>query len=619
MANANWNGGHAKSRAQARAWLAHNERDRRADPQVSHANREIDQSRTHLNYEVGPTAAMTYEEKCARLDAKLEEFGYPLDADLGANSRLAKTCLQGIVVYPPDALVDGEQADDDALRAFFEAVAGLSADRFGAENIIAAYVDRDEVHDYTDAATGEVRTAKPHMHLYVVPIVDAPQVQRVPIYVTPDGMETLNADEAERVYITPQNAETDDPSQAAEGENGEPLTGPKCARVKSGRRKYKKVKPDANAPVTRKLQGAEFSSAARISAFNSAVHQMVRERFGLQWNTHEPGTYQRDADKKNKTVEELKAESFAREAAQQVERVDVLVRSAEATLGDAQANAEEMTKRANEAKRERDDAAREMQAIRRRNAELAGDVYDGGDGKRYYGVKGLRGQISKLSSERRNLTESNAELEEQNKAAEAKHAELVAESERLQRQNATQANALKQREAEAKERENELDARERVVANAERDARSVRDSADDYARRRRAQADEAASKVTERVRSSLSDRLFDLVGYHAVELLGSLLNGVADECDKRDVRFSKSNELVSGTLRRAAALLNGLQGLEGDKGWYVRVGAQQLMREKLADHFEKQAKIEAMTAYDAAMAEEQQETPKPDNYDYPSW
>lgn len=619
MANANWNGGHAKSRAQARAWLAHNERDRRADPQVNHANREIDKSRTHLNYEVGLTAAMTYDEKCARLDARLEEFGYPLDADLGANSRLAKTCLQGIVVYPPDALVDGEQTDDDALRAFFEAVAGLSADRFGAENIIAAYVDCDEVHDYTDAATGEVRTAKPHMHLYVVPIVDAPQVQRVPIYVTPDGMETLNADEAERVYITPQNAETDDPSQAAEGENGEPLTGPKCARAKSGRRKYKKVKPDANAPVTRKLQGSEFSSAARISAFNAAVHQMVRERFGLQWNTHEPGAYQREADKKNKTVEQLKAESFAREAAQQVEKVDELVREAKATLGDAQANAEAMTKQADEAKRERDDAAREMQAIRKRNAELSGDIFEGEDGRRYYGTKGLRGRISELSNERNKLATENAELVKRNKAAEAKHAELVAESERLTQQNATQASALQQREAKAKDREDELDARERVVANAERDARSVRDSADDYARRRRAQADEAASKVTERVRSSLSDRLFDLVGFHAVELLGSLLNGVADECDKRDVRFSKSNELVSGTLRRAAALLNGLQGLEGDKGWYVRVGAQQLMREKLADHFAKQAKIEAMTAYDAAMAEEQQETPKPDTYDYPSW
>lgn len=618
MANANWNGGHAKSRAQARAWLAHNERDRRADPQVSHANREIDQSRTHLNYEVGPTAAMTYGEKCARLDARLEEFGYPLDADLGANSRLAKTCLQGIVVYPPDALVDGEQADDDALRAFFEAVADLSADRFGAENIIAAYVDRDEVHDYTDAVTGEVRMAKPHMHLYVVPVVDAPQVQRVPIYVRPDGTETLNADEAERVFLTRQNAETDDPSQAAEDENGEPLTGPRCARVKSGRRKYKKVKPDANAPVTRKLQGSEFSSAARISAFNSAVHQMTRERFGLQWNMHEPGTYQRDADAKNKTVEQLKAESFAREAAQQVEKVDALVRTAEATLGDAQANAEAMTKQADEAKRERDDAAREMQTIRKRNAELAGDVYDGGDGKRYYGTKGLRGQIAKLSGERRNLTKLNAELEEQNKAAEVKHAELLAENERLQRQNATQANALKQREAEAKDREDELDARERTVANAERDARSVRDSADDYARRRRAQADEAASKVTDRVRSSLSDRLYDLVGYHAVELLGSILSGVADVCDKHDVRFAKSNELVSGTIRRAATLLNGLQHLEGDKGWYVRVGAQQAMREKLVVHFERQAKYEALTYFDEP-SEQQQAAPKPDNYDYPSW
>lgn len=618
MANANWNGGHAKSRAQAHAWLRHNDRERRADPQVSHANRELDQTRTHLNFEVGPTAGMTYEEKCARLDARLEEFGYPADVDLQTKGHTTPTCMQGIIVAPPDALCSEEHIHDGSLEAFFEGVVDIASQKFGAENIIASYVDVDEMHEYIDAETDKVRMSVPHMHLYVVPVVDVKPLQRVPIYLTPDGEETLNVDEAELVFLTPQNAETDDPSQAAEDENGEPLTGPKCARVKSGRRKYKKVKPDANAPVTRKLQGSEFSSAARISAFNNAVHQMALDQFGLRWNTHEPGTYKRIPGTKNKTVEQLKAESFAREAAQQVEKVDALVRTAEATLGDAQANAEAMTKQADEAKRERDDAAREMQAIRKRNAELSGDIFEGEDGRRYYGTKGLRGRISELSNERNKLATENAELVKQNKAAEAKHAELVAENERLTQQNATQANALKLRETKAKEREGELDARERTVAAAEHDAQTVRDNADDYARRRRAQADEAASKVTDRVRSSLSDRLYDLVGYHAVELLGSILNDVADVCDKHDVRFAKSNELVSGTIRRAATLLNGLQHLEGDKGWYVRVGTQQAMREKLVVHFERQAKYEALTYFDGP-SEQQQAAPKPDNYDYPSW
>lgn len=614
MANANWNGGHAKSRAQAHAWLRHNDRERRADPQVSHANRELDQTRTHLNFEVGPTAGMTYEEKCARLDAKLEEFGYPADVDLQTKGHTTPTCMQGIIVAPPDALCSEEHIHDGSLEAFFEGVVDIASQKFGAENIIASYVDVDEMHEYIDAETDKVRMSVPHMHLYFVPVVDVKPLQRVPIYLTPDGEETLNADEAERVFLTPQNAETDDPSQAAEDENGELLTGPKCARVKSGRRKYKKVKPDANAPVTRKLQGSEFSSAARISAFNNSVHQMSLERFGLRWNTHEPGTYKRIPGTKNKTVEQLKAESFAREAAQQVEKVDALVRTAEATLGDAQANAEAMTKQADEAKRERDDAVKETQAIKKRNAELSGDIFEGEDGRRYYGTKGLRGRISELSNERNKLATENAELVKRNKAAEAKHAELVAESERLTQQNATQANALKLRETKAKEHEDELDARERTVAAAEHDAQTVRDNADDYARRRRAQADEAASKAAERVRTSLSNRLFDLVGYHAVELLGSLLNGVADVCDKHDVRFAKSNELVSGTIRRAATLLNGLQHLEGDKGWYVRVGSQQAMREKLADHFAKQAKIEALTYFDEP-SEQQQAAPKLDNYD----
>lgn len=63
MANANWHGGKSKGRAQAYARLRHNDNERRADPQVEHANREIDKSRTHLNFEVGPTAGLSYEQK----------------------------------------------------------------------------------------------------------------------------------------------------------------------------------------------------------------------------------------------------------------------------------------------------------------------------------------------------------------------------------------------------------------------------------------------------------------------------------------------------------------------------------------------------------------------------
>lgn len=132
MANANWNGGHAKSRAQAHAWLRHNDRERRADPQVSHANRELDQTRTHLNFEVGPTAGMTYEEKCARLDAKLEEFGYPADVDLQTKGHTTPTCMQGIIVAPPDALCSEEHIHDGSLEAFFEGVVDIASQKFGA-------------------------------------------------------------------------------------------------------------------------------------------------------------------------------------------------------------------------------------------------------------------------------------------------------------------------------------------------------------------------------------------------------------------------------------------------------------------------------------------------------
>lgn len=316
MANSNWHRGKAKGRAQAKAWLRHNDKERRKDPQVNHKNRDIDKSRTDRNFEVGPTAGMTYEEKCARLDAALDKWGYPTDGDLGTVNSRTPSCMQGIVVYAPDALDNDEAETDGRLAAWFEKAADEACEQFGEENVIAAYVDVDEVHDYTDARTGETRTSKRHMHLYVVPVCEVKQTARTPLYVRPDGTETENADEAQQVYITVNNAETDDASKAAKNDDGTPKTGPKCARLKSGRRKYKRQKRGEAATSKLMLRGSEFSSTENVTRFNKAVHDMTVREFGVPWNTHEPGTYQRNDGDEDRSVEELKAASVEREVAQ---------------------------------------------------------------------------------------------------------------------------------------------------------------------------------------------------------------------------------------------------------------------------------------------------------------
>lgn len=358
MANSNWNGGHAKGHAQAKAWLRHNEKDRRADPQVDHSNRDIDRSRTSRNFEVGPTKGWSYDRKCDRLEARLDEFGYPTDNDLGPIRKTTPSSMQGIVIYAPDDLDNDEAEADGRLEAWAEDAVAEAASQFGEENIIAAYVDVDEVHDYTDAQTGEVRRSKRHIHLYVVPVCEVKAVEREPVYLTPEGEETTEESEAEQVYVTDQNAETDDPERAAiDEETGEPKMRAKRARTKSGRPKYKKKKRSEVTKKSTKLSGSEFCLRDNIMRFNKAVDDMTREKYGIKWNTG----VARDPDKRNQTTEELKAKTAEREIAQRVEEaaaeIEAKVKASEQTLDDAEAAAKTIkTDAENEAKTIKDDA-----------------------------------------------------------------------------------------------------------------------------------------------------------------------------------------------------------------------------------------------------------------------
>lgn len=48
-----------------------------------------------------------------------------------------------------------------------------------------------------------------------------------------------------------------------------------------------------------------------MSALNAAIHRRTEAEFGMKWNSHELGTYQRTEGDENKSVEELKAASAA--------------------------------------------------------------------------------------------------------------------------------------------------------------------------------------------------------------------------------------------------------------------------------------------------------------------
>lgn len=483
MANGNWHNGRAKSRSQAKAWLRHNDKERRADPQIRHANREIDKSRTHLNFEVGPTKNLTLEEKFDRLEARLDEFGYPTDADLGEKNQNTPTCMQGIILNAPDALNTVEALEDGRFKKWADAAAEEVCACFGEENVIAMDADVDEQHVYTDAKTGEKRTSRFHVHCFVVPVCEVKQVKKQFVYLRPDGTETLEESEAERVYITVNNSETDDETKAAKNEDGTPKMGPKHARLKNGRRKVKKQKRSEATETKLKLSGSEFALSENKDKLNRAIHERTKRDFGFGWNTHEPGTYKRNPGDRNETVEELKAKTAEREIAQRVEEaaaeIEAKVKASQQTLDDAETAAETIkTDAETEAKRLKTDAETEAAnakreaeeaAKRRDNAKRTRDLYAGeayivtrsdGTREKHLGTKGLKKRNEELRTQNKDLHARNEELHTENEG-------LLAENKRLRKANAN----LSAREAAVADRERR--AKEQAEENAKDAARNA--------------------------------------------------------------------------------------------------------------------------------------------------
>lgn len=328
--------------------------------------------------------------------------------------------MQGIILNAPDALNTVEALEDGRFEKWADAAAEEVCACFGEENVIAMYADVDEQHVYTDAKTGEKRTSRFHVHCFVVPVCEVKQVKKQFAYLRPDGTETLEESEAERVYITVNNSETDDETKAAKSEDGTPKMGPK-------------------------------------------------HDFGFGWNTHEPGTYKRNPGDRNATVEELKAQTAEREIAQKVEeaaaKIEAKVKASQQTHDDAEAAAETIktdaeteAKRlkdsaeteAAKAKREAEEAAKQRDKAKRTRNLYAGEAYvitrSDDTREKHLGTKGLQ--------------KRNEELRTQNKELHVQNERLLAENKRLRKANAN----LSAREAAVADRERR--AKEQAEENA---------------------------------------------------------------------------------------------------------------------------------------------------------
>lgn len=394
MASQQWK--KAKGRSAAKAWLRHNDKAHRADKATLHSNPDINPELSHLNYEVGPTAGLTYKQKCARLDGVLKKYHY--DGKTGKGTVNERVAMVSRCVYPPRALVEaardpetgivGKHEPDTALgqaeatlQTWFAMVAQKAADDDGAEGFIGAFVDMDEQHEYIDENGNKVM-ALPHMHLYFAPVCEGPvELPREVVYETvrdaegavvyarnKDGTPVL--DELRRPV--PEYVLDDDgnriPERGSDGKikrrrvfeerilweqnaDGTPkLDGDGNPVPKLYRSGKKKGQVMTERVTERHLKGRDFTDRSRFIRFNNELHARTKEEFGVEWNDHEPGTFERARSRQNKTNAELKKDSLERldketlaaaeaELSANVEASEAALYDAQAVVWDAQAEA----------------------------------------------------------------------------------------------------------------------------------------------------------------------------------------------------------------------------------------------------------------------------------------
>lgn len=129
--------------------------DREERSKHEHSNKDIRKDLIQNNFQM----KRTYSETAKAYD---DRIAY-LDAQEGANKRKDRVTCFSLEIPFPERLnaLDGVSWTNRVLSAI--------SGQYGRQNILQAYVHRDEVHDYVDAETGKQRTSRSHIHVLVIP------------------------------------------------------------------------------------------------------------------------------------------------------------------------------------------------------------------------------------------------------------------------------------------------------------------------------------------------------------------------------------------------------------------------------------------------------------------
>lgn len=164
MASVNWqkHSGGTSVKAQFR----HCDLDERL--KTNHSNMQIDSSFTNRNLSFG-CFTRGYKSACAEYDNRVKDIDD--HANLTRKPRKDRvTCMSWSISCPAG------MSDDMASKWFTDVYDLLNTEY---SDVLGASAHFDEVHEYVDASTGETAVSRPHMHVFVLPVVEKDGFRRL--------------------------------------------------------------------------------------------------------------------------------------------------------------------------------------------------------------------------------------------------------------------------------------------------------------------------------------------------------------------------------------------------------------------------------------------------------
>lgn len=149
-----------------KAQFRHCDKDERL--KAEHANEEIDKSLTHKNLSFGAFNG-DYKSICHAYDERIKY----IDEHAGLKKKPRKdrvTCMSWSISCPAG------MSDDMASKWFTDVYDLLNTEY---SDVLGASAHFDEVHEYVDASTGETAMSRPHMHVFVLPVVEKDGFRRL--------------------------------------------------------------------------------------------------------------------------------------------------------------------------------------------------------------------------------------------------------------------------------------------------------------------------------------------------------------------------------------------------------------------------------------------------------